>query len=362
MVIDDKLSESEAREASSNRAEARVSTSKSGFTDKDFVLVFKNDDGTYSSPRKIPRDIALSIAKDFASNKEVTAKYEISMPVAKFILAKAMRKGLISKPEKSADDFDLSDIATDSIERSGIEPPGPATPSKPANPTEHPKVAIERHPKYFPTIDPYLMSDYPIKTIETIAFVLSGVDPEQLQDLRVVQGTINLRQLIQMSVARISPGLLMQEDHWYVLDHMHGLGRDEFKLAWEEAQSQATGQANTNVVKVMTKLDKFRIDSTAKCLDDPTNKSFFLEVQDKSVELLSRNFRRIRRKIESVHEQPAPPPPKKSLLDRLFKRKTTGQSSASPVQAEVCDLVIEYLNQAVKIGRILRIDVLKQHR
>ena len=362
MVIDDKLSKSKSREFSSSRAEARVSTSKSGFTDKAFVLVFKNDDGKYSLPREIPLDVAISIAKDFASNAETAAKYAISKPVAKFILAKAVRRGLISKPDKSVNDLDLSEIATDSIEHSGIESPHAVAPAKPAPPTRQPKLAIERQPKYFPTIDPYLKPDFEIKTIEIIAFVLSGVDPDQLQDQRIVQRTMNLRQLIQMSAARISPSLLMQDDHWYVLAHLHALDRDGFKSAWEDAQTQATGQANTDVVKVMTKLDKFRIDPTAKCLDDPTNKSFFLEVQDKSVELLSRNFRRIRRKIESVYEQSAPAPAKKNWFDRLFKRKLTDQAMASAVQSEVSDLVVEYLNQAIKIGRILRSDVLKQQR
>ena len=359
MVIDDNFSEAEPKEASLNSTESRISTSKSGFTGNDFVLVFKHGDGTYSSPRKVPREVALSIAKDFASNKESAAKYSISMPVAKFILAKAVRKGLISKPVKSTDDFDLSDIATDSIESPKIETPSAVGLSKSATSTEQSKV-VELQPKYFPTIAPYLSPDFPTKTVETIAFVLSGVNPEQLHDPRVVQGTLSLRQLIQMSVARISPGLLMQDDHWYVLAHLHALERDAFKLAWEEAQSQATGQANTNVVKVRTKLDKFRIDSAAKCLDDPTNKSLFLEVQDKSVEILSRNFRRIRRKIESVYEQPAPPA-RKGWLDGFFKRKVGGKPIASPVQEEVSSLVIEYLNQSIKIGRILRSDVLKQH-
>jgi hypothetical protein len=366
MVVDDKLSDSKSSEPSSRKAEARVSTSKSGFTDKDFILVFKQEDGTYGSPTKIPREVALSIAKNFASKKEVAARFGISEAVAKFILAKAIRKGLVSRATKPADEFDLSDIATDSIERpeferSGVESPTTAARSSQVQSAEQPKSA-ERPPKYFPMIDPYLQPELPAKTIETIAFVLSGVDPEQQRDQRVVQGALNLRQLIQMSIARISPGLLMQEDHWYVLAHLHALDRDAFKMAWEEAQTQATGQANTNVVKVMTKLDKFRIDSAAKCLDDPTNKSFFLEVQDKSVELLSRNFRRIRRKIESVYELPAPPPAKRNWLDSLFKRKAADKTVASPVQAEVQNLVIEYLNQSIKIGRILRSDVLKQQR
>ncbi|MDX1928325.1 MAG: hypothetical protein SFV81_17490 [Pirellulaceae bacterium] len=376
MVVDDKLSDSKPSEPSSRKAEARVSTSKSGFTDKEFVLVFKQEDGTYSSPTRIPKEVALSIAKDLASKGELAARYGINEAVAKFIMAKAIRKGLVSRATKSVEELDLSDIATDSIERpeferSEFERPEFDRPDTDSSVTavrsgqvqsaDQPK-AVERQPKYFPVIDPYLPPELPRDTIETIAFVLSGVDPEQRRDPRVVQGTLNLRQLIQMSIARISPGLLMQEDHWYVLTHLHTLKRDAFKLAWEEAQTQATGQANTNVVKVMTKLDKFRIDSTAKCLDDPTNKSFFLEVQEKSVELLSRNFRRIRRKIESVYEQSAPPPPKKNWLDSLFKRKSADKTVTSPVQAEVQSLVIEYLNQSIKIGRILRSDVLKQHR
>ncbi len=359
MVSDDRLGESES---SSKRFEAKVSTSKSGFTDRDFILVLKNLDGGYSSPQKIPRELALSIATNFAENEEAARKYSINKSIAKFILAKALRKGLISKPDTTADDFDLEGIATDSMERNGNElhartsgEGGPAT-------SERTKPEIERQPKYFPAIDRYFSPELADKVIEVIAFVLSGVDPSQLQDQRVVQRTLSLRQLVQMSVARISPGLLMHDDHWYVLAHFHHLSRDEFKLAWEEAQSQATGQANTDVVKVITKLDKFRIDSAANCMEDPANKSFFLEVQGKSVELLSRNFRRIRRKIESVYELPAPVPVKKSWLDKLLKRSANDQSTVSPVQVEVIDLVREYLIQAIKIGRILRSDVLKKQR
>lgn len=359
MVIDDELGESKS---SSNRSETKVSTSKSGFTDRDFFLVLKSSDGSYSSPKRIPRDVALSIATDFAANREVAAKYSITKSIAQFIYAKALRKGLISKPETSGEDFDLADIATDSIERNAHELSTTASGEDSTSTAGRNKLDVERPPKYFPAIDPYLTPELEDKTVETIAFVLSGVDPSQLQDPRIEQRKLNLRQLVQMSVARISPGLLMHDDHWYVLAHFHHLTRDEFKLAWEDAQSQATGQANTDVVKVMTKLDKFRIDSAAKCLEDPSNKNFFLEVQDKSVELLSRNFRRIRRKIESVYEQPAPAPPKKSWLDKLLKRGVNDPAMASPVQAEVFELVKEYLKQAMKIGRILRSDILKKQR
>ena len=359
MFIDDKLGESES---SSNSSVAKVSTSKSGFTDRNFVLVLKNRDGSYGSPKKIPRDIALSIATDFAANKEAAAKYSVSKSIAKFILSKALRRGLISQLNTSADDFDLADIATDSIERSSNELSSPTAGESGTTTTALTKLEIARQPKYFPAIDPYLSPELEDKTIEVIAFVLSGVDPGQLQDQRVVQRSLNLRQLAQMSVARISPGLLMHDDHWYVLAHFHHLSRDEFKLAWEEAQSQATGQANTDVVKVMTKLDKFRIDSAAKSLEDPSNKSFFWEVQDKSIELLSRNFRRIRRKIETVYEQPAPLTVRKSWLDKLLRRTVNDHLTVSPVQTEVSDLVREYLKQAIKIGRILRSDVLKKQR
>ncbi len=93
MVVDDKLSNSASSEPSLRKADARVSTSKSGFTDKEFILVFKQEDGTYSSPTRIPREVALSIAKHFAAKKELAARYGISEAVAKFILAKAIRKG-----------------------------------------------------------------------------------------------------------------------------------------------------------------------------------------------------------------------------------------------------------------------------
>ena len=356
IVIDNKPNESK-----SNKDEQRVSTSKSGFTDKDFVLVFKNGDGRYSSPRKIPRNIALEIAKDLASNSDAAEKYGINRSVAKFILAKARRKGLISSSDKAVDkaddNFDLVDIATDSIEKSDA-----FASAETSAPSASSKIAIERHPKYFPKIDAYAKPNLATETIEVIAFVLSGVDPDQVQDPRIVQRTLTLRQLIQLSAARVSPGLLMQDDHWYVLAHLHSIDRDAFKLAWEEAQSQASGQANTDVVKLMTKLDKFKIDAAANCLDDAANKSFFLDVQDKSIELLSRIFRRIRRKIESVHENPVPEPPKKSWLNSLIRPKATDQPHASPIQTEVTNLVTEYLKQSIKIGRILRSDVLKMRQ
>ncbi len=325
-----------------------------------FVLVLKTADGRYSQPKKIPREDAIAIARDFEGNPELAKKFGVTSNVADFIRVNAIRRGLI-------------DLAS-----SGDQPPSAVTKPKSADvsssgdsPREAEHLSPEGsgrsllseclEPKYFPEIDAYLQPALVDETIEVIAFILSGVDPAMQREFRSNPST-NLRHFLHSATARVSPGLLMQDDHRYVLTHLHHLDRSSFKLAWEEGQALATGQANTDVVKLVSLLDRFQITENASSLKDNTNKNFFLAVQEKSIELLSRTFRRIRRKIESVHEQPFEAPPKSNWLNALFKRGAKEPIVQSPVQAEVLVLTREYLLQAIKIGRILRSEVLVQQR
>ncbi len=344
----------------SSTTSTQISKSKSGFSDSMFVLVLKTADGRYSHPKKIPREDAIEIARDFEANPELAEKYGLTSNVADFIRVNAIRRGLI----------DLSGSVD--------QPPSAVTKPKSADvssssdsprETEHLSsggsgrslLSEYLKPKYFPEIDAYFQPIPADETIEVIAFILSGVDPAMQREFRS-NLLLNLRHFLHSATARVSPGLLMQDDHWYVLTHLHHLDRSSFKLAWEEGQSLATGQANTDVVKLVSLLDRFQITENASSLKDNTNKNFFVAVQEKSIELLSRSFRRIRRKIESVHEQPFEAPPRNNWLNAMFKRGAKERIAQSPVQAEVLVLAREYLLQAIKIGRILRSEVLMQQR
>jgi len=111
-------------------------------------------------------------------------------------------------------------------------------------------------------------------------------------------------------------------------------------------------------------LEKFKIDPLAKSLEASENADFFVDLREISLELLSRIFRRIRRKIETFHEQPLAMPRPQGWLGRLASigRPAPDPLSSSPVPPEVLSYAKEYLKQSIKIGRILRSEVLKNHR
>ncbi len=346
------------RESSSNEKSKiqtrRISRSKSGFSGSSFVLVFKSLEGDYSQPQKIPRDDAIEIARDFSANADLAKEYNVSASVAQFIRGIAIRRGLLTSASSDSD-LSLADLDPNSVEFLHSDE---KSTEEPAATRRGP----DRKPKYFPEIDAYLPPVLKVETTEVIAFILSGVDPALREKAASDSAHSTLRYYLHTATSRVSPGLMMQEDHWYILFHLHHMNRDEFKLAWEEGQSQATGQANTDVVKLMSQLDKFRIDASASSLSDVANKKFFLSVQEKSIELLSRIFRRIRRKIETANEQPISEPAPKNWLSALVSRKPKEPVAQSFVQPEVIELVNEYLNQGIKLGRILRSDILKPHR
>ena len=332
----------------------RISNSRSGFSGDYFLLVFKTKEGTYTPPVKIPRLDALSIAKDFHAHSELVSQYGITVEVASFIKAKAVRRGLIAAPETDSE-LSLADFSTDSVESIDSVNDASEPNSKGSAGDSH-----ARKPKHLPEIDAYVTPQFSAEVVKRLAYILSGVDPNYQSSS--ASGPATIRQLMQIPLARVSPGIVMQDDHWYILFHLHHLDRDAFKTAWEEGQLQATGQANTDVVKLMASLEKFKIDATASCLDEVSNKAFFQAIQDKSIELLSRIFRRIRRKVESVYEQPEVAPPRKNLLESLFKKRNDSSQHTAPVQPEINELVVEYLNQVTKIGRILRSEVLQSKR
>lgn len=332
----------------------RISNSRSGFSGDYFLLVFKNPDGTYTPPVKIPRNEAVSIAGDTNTKPELLSKYGVPNEVAGFIKAKAIRLGLLSTAVTD-DELSLSEFSTDSVESTELSD----RPLEPEHKGGNADLPL-RKPKYLPEIDAYVAPQFSGEVIENLAYILSGVSPNYRASTS--SSPVTVRQLLQNPSARVSPGIVMQEDHWYVLFHLHHLNREAFKMAWEEGQAQATGQANTDVVKLMASLEKFKIDATASCLDEVTNKAFFQAIQQKSIELLSRIFRRIRRKIESVHEQPEAAPPKKNWFESIFKKRNDSSPSTSPVPPEINELVVEYLNQVTKIGRILRSEVLQVKR
>lgn len=322
----------------------RVSKSKSYFTEdgQHFVLVYRTD-SKYLKPIRLARADALKIAKRYALRRLGAPDLHVSPKAARYIYTLAKDAGLVKLGANSGDLLDTNmDLTVD------ITPEGSDSP-----------VVV---PKYFPLMDAGRLIVMPNDDrLDELTFVLSGVSPEQRTDPVVLKSGFRLKDLARMSSGRISPGVLLRQDHYYVLAHLHMVGEATFVEQWETAQKAPTGQSNTDEIKLMQKLEKFTIDPTGKELSNPANKDLFLQTRDNATDILSRYFRRIRRKLETFHEEPDPEEPV-SIFAKLglSRKKVAVVATAALVAPEARELSREYVAQSVKLGRILRSEVLRR--
>lgn len=346
------------------QSDLKVSKSRSGFTADGFVIVMKTRDGQTTPPKRIAKEVAIEIARRYAAKRTVDPSSDLTVAAVEYLCKKCLEADYLR-----SEDFRPAPRKSLLIDPIG---PSPATPSPSQDAaiidTQVPISSLDTQPsrpsiqpRYFPAIDVALEPKFTPDMVDDLAFVLSGVHPDQRKDPIVVKSGMALKQLIKVSLARVSAGSLLKNDHWYVLSHLHQLEPAKFYDVWEEAQSQASGQDNTNTVKLLQRLEKFEIDPLLKSLEDGRNLEFFCELRERSVELLARIARRTRRKIETLHGLPdvLPTP---SWRDRLpwMRKKPAPPPTAATVLPEVQAIVADYLDLTVKLGRILRSSTLQR--
>ncbi len=341
----------------------RISKSRSGF-DKEgraFVIVYKTAEGQYEAPIKLASEQALAIAKTYAVTKSVPNGSPVDASVARHILRQAIARGLIdqtsAKPSKTAFGMpaDWSSIDEPSVDQETIEQEE-ITDSPPAN---------DIQPKYLPAIDNAnnVSGALAEETIDILAFVLSGIDPSLRTDAQTLKANLRLKDLASTPSSRVPADLILQEEHRFVLQHLQRLSVSEFRQLWDEAKTPKKGQLGTEIQRIATKFEKSKIDEAGKFLKDPTNKELFQEFRTHAVEILVRALQRARRRIHAFHEQPEAKPTNSNWLVKLKLRRPPPniQPTTVVVADEVRQLVREYVDDCLKLARILRSEILRGH-
>jgi hypothetical protein len=337
----------------------RISKSRSRFdaAGKHFLLVYKTEEGGYSRPIELPLDQALRLAKTYSRTKTVPADSPVEASVAKHILRRALADGLMASttsntaaPLSGSTRNSLANDATASGSRRPKNSDGElnATPSS---------VAL-REPEFLSHINS--TEELSADVLDTLAFILSGIDPELRTDPQTLSANLRLKDLACTPSSRIAVDTLLHADHWYVLAHLHSKPESEFRQLWEEAKTQKKGQQGTDIQRIATKFEKFQLDPAEKQLSDVRNQAIFLSIREYSVDILVRIYQRARRRIHAAHEEPEAKP-RTDWLTKLGLRRQTQLEAPTTVEVadNVRDLVREYVAQCVKLGRILRSSVIK---
>jgi hypothetical protein len=216
-------------------------------------------------------------------------------------------------------------------------------------PTFLPHVADERMPKV------------PEGTVETLAFILGGVDPsERLNPSRVRS---NLRQLIaDLNVKRVSSSSLLRDDHLMILSPRFDFGEIDFESVWQDAKNVSTGQESTEFLKLVRLLQRLQLDEAGTELRSSKNAETIKLLHAFSHKLLYRVYRTAVRHIEEIAKRPLPSvsePWYGSLLTRIRERRSKVSPSVS-IDEELLAEAQQYLENAIKIGRLLHVTIRKK--
>ncbi len=307
--------------------------------------MYKHPDGSYTEPQMLSRSDAIEIANQFARAGRADSSFLIPPGADEFIFRKAMDLGLVTKePARSGL------LITPSLNRESEAADGAVT--NPVSPRP------EFKPRYFPELSSGQTPNITNELVETIAFILAGVDPAQRRDSNALRSRMTLRQLVHVATAKVSTNAALRSEHRYLLVHLWQLPEQEFNDAWENAQSQAKGQDNTDTIKLLQRFEKLELDDQSSRSLLAVNGELFQQIREKSVDMLVRIVRRARRTITSYHEE-VQQPPRQSILQRLGLFRASASSTpldVVPIEPVVLKSAEEYVYLAIKLGRILRID------
>ncbi len=211
-------------------------------------------------------------------------------------------------------------------------------------------------PKFLPLLTDVKRPTTSEEAVDTIAFVLAGVDPAERYNLS--HGHMDLRSLAaDHAVKRVGPSSALRDDHKYILAPLFDFKTVDFEEIWQDAKEVPSGQEATEFLKLAKQLHRFEIDAEGSELRAPSNAELIKQVREHSHRLLHRLYRSAVRHVEESVKKPCktPSPPWYVLaLDRLGFRKRAMPASVH-VDNEIRDEATRYIRDSIKIGRILRV-------
>lgn len=303
----------------------QVNESKSGITEQEeFVVIYTLDDGRDTRPVTLDRLTAMEVAQKFRAERKGDRELKINAAAAQYILGAIEAAGWLedSASENEVDDGELA-------------------------------------PRYLPKIDAGIQPEVDEELFADLVFVLAGVNPKMRTDPETIAAGSSLYDQFRTPSSRISASDTMLRDHWYVTSHLHEATVDEFKRLWDMAKEQLGGEEATDYAKLGRLLGNVEIDEEGKMLSNPKNAPILFEIRDGAVGLLYRQFRTVRRKLDEIHASAdAKPKPKKKGLLGAFRKQEPETSLF--ISDEAIKVTRRYLEVVVKLGRILRSELLTQ--
>jgi hypothetical protein len=209
-------------------------------------------------------------------------------------------------------------------------------------------------PKYLPV---FVHGEEPIiceETIETLAFILSGIDPAERH--AQTNSRCSFREFVaDLSVKRISTSSVMRQDYEYVLSPHFDFNQVDFEDIWLDAKQVPSGQEGTEFLKLFKRIRGLKVNEDFDDLSS-RNQGLKEQVRKCSHRLLHRIHRTAIRQIAESLETPRKPPSRPWstwLLGRI------GLSKSHPVltlniDEDIRKCVVRYAEDVIKIGCLLR--------
>ena len=299
----------------------RASRSKSGFTkdQRQFVLVYKQDNGKFGDSLTFSRDEVLAIARGFEDRQSGIEEKGVTKNAAKLIHRMCRENGLLGQ---------------ESARTEGGQ-------------QESSLVGVKAEPEYFPKLkSKQAFSD---DVVVDVAFLLSGVDP----GVRMRTNT-PLRQLARGQSGRVPASVHLLGDHRYLLPQFHGQSLDAFHRSWDAATSRLNQQLTSDTWQLVQNLHEFDERTLAATQVDAATEKLLATFKERSIDLLAGLFQRAQLKISSVHAQPVKEETANwpSLLGKWFRRRP--EAPQETVDPEARDVAKEYLTRSFKLARLIR--------
>lgn len=216
-------------------------------------------------------------------------------------------------------------------------------------------VASEFKPQYLPKLVDEKAPVIIDGVLETLAFVLSGIDP--IEQSNTTRTQMDLRQVvIDPSVRRVGPSVALRQDYQFILNPLFDFTKTDFDELWQDAKEIPFGQEATEFLKLAKQLRRLDIDSDGTELSSSKNSMVVQQIRENSHRLLHKIHRTAVRHIEEKLKTPTPvptPPWYVSALNRMGFGKGISHATVY-ISAEIQSEVSRYLEDTMKLGRVLR--------
>ncbi|MEM9589386.1 MAG: hypothetical protein AAGA03_19045, partial [Planctomycetota bacterium] len=152
-------------------------------------------------------------------------------------------------------------------------------------------------PLYFPQLTSTTMPSIDPDSIDTLAYVLAGVDPKVRK--ANPQRHRHLHDLaMDPSVPRVGPATSLQRDHQHVLVAAYDFSIRSFDDVWADAKHVSGGQQSTELLKRLKWLKRVELDADGSQLTTPNMKPKVAEVFRRAAHLQYHLFRSAVRHVE----------------------------------------------------------------